>query len=101
MAHFEWLVLLCLAAIASASRVLEIPGMTRSASSKSLPVVIWHGMGDSCCNPNSIGVIKKLVEDKLGMPMVLLTVLRWLMSAGRACALCARPLVNLKGACPC
>ncbi|XP_032901143.1 palmitoyl-protein thioesterase 1-like [Amblyraja radiata] len=30
-----------------------------------LPVVIWHGMGDSCCNPLSMGFIKKLVEEKV------------------------------------
>jgi len=29
------------------------------------PVVIWHGMGDSCCNPLSMGSIKKLIEDEL------------------------------------
>jgi hypothetical protein len=22
------------------------------------PVVLWHGMGDSCCNPSSMGSIK-------------------------------------------
>lgn len=27
-----------------------------------VPVVIWHGMGDSCCNPLSMGSIKKMVE---------------------------------------
>lgn len=26
------------------------------------PVVIWHGMGDSCCNPLSMGSIKRLIE---------------------------------------
>ncbi|GFO13381.1 palmitoyl-protein thioesterase 1 [Plakobranchus ocellatus] len=30
------------------------------------PVVLWHGMGDSCCNPLSMGSIKRLVEDKVG-----------------------------------
>ncbi|KAM9038392.1 LOW QUALITY PROTEIN: palmitoyl-protein thioesterase 1 [Sarcophilus harrisii] len=30
-----------------------------------LPLVIWHGMGDSCCNPLSMGAIKKLVELKI------------------------------------
>ncbi|KAM7324378.1 hypothetical protein ACRRTK_016683 [Alexandromys fortis] len=29
------------------------------------PLVIWHGMGDSCCNPLSMGAIKKLVEKEL------------------------------------
>ncbi|XP_006886564.1 PREDICTED: palmitoyl-protein thioesterase 1 [Elephantulus edwardii] len=30
-----------------------------------LPLVIWHGMGDSCCNPMSMGAIKKMVEEKI------------------------------------
>ncbi|XP_041358728.1 palmitoyl-protein thioesterase 1-like [Gigantopelta aegis] len=29
------------------------------------PVVIWHGMGDSCCNPLSMGYIKTLIEQKV------------------------------------
>ncbi|XP_031833214.1 palmitoyl-protein thioesterase 1 [Nomia melanderi] len=29
------------------------------------PVVLWHGMGDSCCFPFSLGAIKKLIEEKL------------------------------------
>ena len=27
-----------------------------------LPVVLWHGMGDSCCNPLSMGYFKELLE---------------------------------------
>ena len=27
------------------------------------PLLIWHGMGDSCCNPLSIGRIKDLIND--------------------------------------
>jgi palmitoyl-protein thioesterase len=27
------------------------------------PVVIWHGMGDSCCNPSSMGRIKEVIEE--------------------------------------
>ncbi|CAJ0927143.1 unnamed protein product [Ranitomeya imitator] len=30
-----------------------------------LPLVIWHGMGDSCCNPFSMGGIKKMVEQQV------------------------------------
>lgn len=30
------------------------------------PVVIWHGMGDSCCSQHSIGAVKTLIEDTLG-----------------------------------
>jgi len=29
------------------------------------PVVLWHGMGDTCCYPFSMGKIKKLIEDHL------------------------------------
>jgi len=29
------------------------------------PVVIWHGMGDSCCNPASMGSIKTMLEEEL------------------------------------
>ncbi|XP_061214915.1 palmitoyl-protein thioesterase 1 isoform X2 [Neopsephotus bourkii] len=30
-----------------------------------VPLVIWHGMGDTCCNPLSMGYIKKIVESKI------------------------------------
>jgi hypothetical protein len=29
---------------------------------KPVPVVIWHGMGDSCCNAGSMGRIKDVIE---------------------------------------
>jgi len=29
------------------------------------PVVLWHGMGDTCCDPLSMGYIKRLIEDQL------------------------------------
>lgn len=32
-----------------------------------LPIVLWHGMGDSCCNPKSIGGIQKHIADTLGV----------------------------------
>jgi len=35
------------------------------SSNGSLPLVIWHGMGDSCCNPLSMGFIKKMVEEEV------------------------------------
>uniref|UniRef100_A0A671LDL4 Palmitoyl-protein thioesterase 1 n=2 Tax=Sinocyclocheilus anshuiensis TaxID=1608454 RepID=A0A671LDL4_9TELE len=31
----------------------------------SVPLVIWHGMGDSCCNPLSMGAMKKMVEEEV------------------------------------
>ncbi|KAM9319506.1 palmitoyl-protein thioesterase 1 [Gastrophryne carolinensis] len=30
-----------------------------------VPLVIWHGMGDSCCNPLSMGYVKKMVEQQV------------------------------------
>jgi len=30
-----------------------------------LPVVLWHGLGDSCCNPQSIGAVKEAIERRL------------------------------------
>jgi len=29
------------------------------------PVVLWHGMGDTCCYPFSMGKIKKVIEEQL------------------------------------
>lgn len=31
------------------------------------PVVIWHGMGDTCCNPSGLGKLKSLIEEQLGV----------------------------------
>ncbi|XP_048414249.1 palmitoyl-protein thioesterase 1 [Stegostoma tigrinum] len=39
-----------------------VRGKTTPNHTEPVPVVIWHGMGDSCCNPLSMGFIKKLVE---------------------------------------
>jgi len=30
-----------------------------------LPIVMWHGMGDTCCNPLSLGSIKKLLQEQI------------------------------------
>ncbi|KAL1933323.1 hypothetical protein VTP01DRAFT_7413 [Rhizomucor pusillus] len=29
------------------------------------PIVLWHGMGDDCCNPESMGRVVKLLQDRL------------------------------------
>lgn len=36
-----------------------------AVSNDTIPVVIWHGMGDSCCNPLSMGSIKRMLEKKI------------------------------------
>lgn len=35
--------------------------------SKALPVVLWHGMGDSCCAAGGMGAIKEMIENELGV----------------------------------
>lgn len=35
------------------------------AVSSYTPVVLWHGMGDNCCNPLSMGSVKKMLEKEL------------------------------------
>lgn len=32
-----------------------------------LPVVLWHGMGDSCCAAGSMGAVKEMIEEELGV----------------------------------
>lgn len=39
--------------------------------SGSPPIVLWHGMGDSCCNPLSLGSLIKLLQRQLPGPYVL------------------------------
>ncbi|KAJ0003631.1 hypothetical protein NQD34_008729 [Periophthalmus magnuspinnatus] len=34
-------------------------------NNETTPLVIWHGMGDSCCNPLSMGAIKKMIEEQI------------------------------------
>ncbi|KAJ2126991.1 hypothetical protein GGF48_003449 [Coemansia sp. RSA 921] len=32
---------------------------------KQLPVVIWHGMGDTCCDNQTMGAIRQIIADEL------------------------------------
>ncbi|XP_026676545.1 palmitoyl-protein thioesterase 1 [Diaphorina citri] len=43
-------------------------------SPKYKPIVMWHGMGDSCCNPFSLGHFSKFLEEQ--MPTVYIKSLR-------------------------
>ena len=38
---------------------------------KNLPVVLWHGMGASCCERGHTNLIQKELEEKLGRPLTL------------------------------
>jgi len=35
------------------------------SSSTPRPVVLWHGMGDTCCDPLSMGYIKRVIEEQI------------------------------------
>eukprot|EP00878_Enallax_costatus_P005941 GHUV01006232.1.p1 GENE.GHUV01006232.1~~GHUV01006232.1.p1 ORF type:complete len:120 (+),score=18.55 GHUV01006232.1:110-469(+) len=68
------LLLVVVAHACSAARLPEVQllkpvreAIIGPSSAQALPVVLWHGMGDSCCSLGSMGSIKKLIEDKLGV----------------------------------
>eukprot|EP01126_Amoeba_proteus_P063242 TRINITY_DN869_c0_g2_i1.p1 TRINITY_DN869_c0_g2~~TRINITY_DN869_c0_g2_i1.p1 ORF type:complete len:105 (-),score=2.53 TRINITY_DN869_c0_g2_i1:266-580(-) len=35
-------------------------------STMAIPTVLWHGMGDTCCNPQSMGYIQQIIEQATG-----------------------------------
>lgn len=37
----------------------------KNSSTEATPLVLWHGMGDSCCNPLSMGSIKKMIQGEI------------------------------------
>lgn len=50
--------------------VLYLPALfflvgCQAADNATTPLVIWHGMGDTCCFPFSMGRIKKMVEERI------------------------------------
>ena len=40
-------------------------GLASAQPAAPVPVVLWHGMGDTCCNPLSLGKIQKDIEAAL------------------------------------
>lgn len=40
-----------------------------------IPIVLWHGMGDTCCNPISLGKVKSILEENI--PGVYVTSLKF------------------------
>nr|ACO10282.1 Palmitoyl-protein thioesterase 1 precursor [Caligus rogercresseyi] len=44
--------------------ILSLLCLGKSLSSPT-PVILWHGMGDSCCNPLSMGSVKRAIEDEI------------------------------------
>lgn len=39
----------------------------RDVDGEKLPIVLWHGMGDTCCFPFSLGGVKKFLESEIGV----------------------------------
>ncbi|XP_013854924.1 palmitoyl-protein thioesterase 1 isoform X1 [Austrofundulus limnaeus] len=54
-----------LALLLSASVLLVSSGPVRDSNNGTVPLVLWHGMGDSCCNPLSLGFLKKSIEEEI------------------------------------
>lgn len=46
---------------------VAVSGNDGNATSPGLPIVMWHGMGDTCCFPFSLGGFKKFLEAELGV----------------------------------
>ena len=55
-----------LAAVLFTTFVLKARSSTIHEQNSSLPVVLWHGMGASCCNTGRTSILQELIEDKLG-----------------------------------
>lgn len=54
-----------LALLLAAPVLLVASSPVRDAANGTVPLVLWHGMGDSCCNPLSMGSIKKMMEEEI------------------------------------
>jgi palmitoyl-protein thioesterase len=44
---------------------LFLAGLALVSEAAPRPVVMWHGMGDTCCNPFSLGYVQKLIEQHI------------------------------------
>ena len=76
--RWEWravavVVIVALCAFAATSRIrirAHVPHSRHhrpaQRNDSSLPVVLWHGLGDSCCASHSIGYVANLISDSLG-----------------------------------
>lgn len=49
--------------------------MVRNQSNPIVPIVLWHGMGDTCCNPLSLGKVMSILEENI--PGVYVTSLKF------------------------
>jgi palmitoyl-protein thioesterase len=52
-------------AVAAALPLAADPQPSPGAAAPAVAVVLWHGMGDNCCLPFSMGAVKNLIEDDI------------------------------------
>lgn len=45
--------------------VVVLAVLSCGVSAQPTPLVLWHGMGDTCCNPLSLGRLMKLIEQDI------------------------------------
>lgn len=57
-----FVVLATVAFAQESSEVENVVDVDEKPSSGPTPIVLWHGMGDTCCAPYSIGYIQKFIE---------------------------------------
>lgn len=62
------LALLTAAALALASAFAAPQEDAASATPPPLPIVLWHGMGDTCCDPLTTGGVEKALAKHYGAP---------------------------------
>ncbi|KAM6899209.1 palmitoyl-protein thioesterase 1 [Xenentodon cancila] len=58
-------VLLCQLLAAPLLLAASVPVHPVHQDNSTVPLVLWHGMGDSCCNPLSMGAMKKFIEQEI------------------------------------
>ncbi|XP_063704453.1 palmitoyl-protein thioesterase 1-like [Culicoides brevitarsis] len=46
-------------------KILNFIAILGFVKAQVLPVVLWHGMGDTCCSPNSLGRFKTMLEEEM------------------------------------
>ncbi|KAK6727734.1 hypothetical protein RB195_005425 [Necator americanus] len=60
-----FIVLLAMNALCSPYQNVERHRPNKVTTLKAVPVVMWHGMGDCCCNPLSMGYIRNVIEENV------------------------------------
>ncbi|MEQ2164223.1 hypothetical protein GOODEAATRI_004406 [Goodea atripinnis] len=56
---------LLLTVLLAAPVLLVASDPVHDSNNGTVPLVLWHGMGDSCCNPLSMGAFKKMMEEEI------------------------------------